>query len=134
MCCKIQTLIGSVVFLHLCLITILWGNLLRQEELLVYLSIIPSTKGSKQFTDCIILGMNINEKQKIYNSLLVVNNDLNVLQKYHKNKLVPFGEFLPFENLLSNLGFKKITQGYQSFSADNRRNLIKINNYSFINI
>ena len=80
----------------------------------------------------IILGMNINEKQKIYNSLLVVNNDLNVLQKYYKNKLVPFGEFLPFEKVLSNFGFKKITQGYQSFSADNRRDLIKLNNYSFI--
>ncbi len=80
----------------------------------------------------IILGMNIDEKQKIYNSLLVVNNDLNVLQKYHKNKLVPFGEFLPFENILSNWGFKKITQGYQSFSADNRRDLIRLNNYSFI--
>ncbi|MBD1145865.1 apolipoprotein N-acyltransferase [Pelagibacterales bacterium SAG-MED34] len=80
----------------------------------------------------IILGMNINEKQKIYNSLLVVNNDLNVLQKYYKNKLVPFGEFLPFEKVLSNFGFKKITQGYQSFSADNRRDLIRFNNYSFI--
>ncbi len=80
----------------------------------------------------IILGININEKQKIYNSLLVVNNDLNVVQKYYKNKLVPFGEFLPFENILRNFGFKKITQGYQSFSADNRRNLIRINNYSFI--
>ena len=80
----------------------------------------------------IILGMNINEKQKIYNSLLVMNNDLNVLQKYYKNKLVPFGEFLPFENVLSNLGFKKITQGYQSFSADNRRDIIRFNNYSFM--
>ncbi len=80
----------------------------------------------------IILGMSINEKQKIYNSLLVVNNDLNVLQKYRKNKLVPFGEFLPFENVLNNLGFKKITQGYQSFSADNRRDLISLNNYNFI--
>ena len=80
----------------------------------------------------IILGMNINEKQKVYNSLLVVDNDLNILQKYYKNKLVPFGEFLPFEKVLSNFGFKKITQGYQSFSADNRRDLIRFNNYSFI--
>ncbi len=80
----------------------------------------------------IILGININEKQKIYNALLMMNNDLNVVQKYYKNKLVPFGEFLPFENILSNLGFKKITQGYQSFSGDNRRDLIRLNDYSFI--
>ncbi len=80
----------------------------------------------------IIFGININEKNKIYNSLLVVNNNLDVLQKYYKNKLVPFGEFLPLENVLSNLGFKKITQGYQSFSADNQRDLITLNNYSFI--
>ena len=80
----------------------------------------------------IILGMNIYENEKIYNSLLVLNNELNVLDKYYKNKLVPFGEFLPFEKILGNLGFKKITKGYQSFSADNRRDLIKLNNYSFV--
>ena len=80
----------------------------------------------------IILGMNIYENEKIYNSLLVLNNELKVLDKYYKNKLVPFGEFLPFEKILQNLGFKKITQGYQSFSADNRRDLIKLNDYYFV--
>ena len=29
-------------------------------------------------------------------------------------------------------GFKKLTQGYQSFSADDERNLIKLNNFNFI--
>ena len=80
----------------------------------------------------IILGMNMYENQKIYNSLLVLDNELNILEKYYKNKLVPFGEFLPFEKILSNLGFKKITQGYQSFSADINRDPIKINDYDFI--
>ena len=80
----------------------------------------------------IILGMNIYDNQKIYNSLLVLNNELNILEKYYKKKLVPFGEFLPFENVLGNLGFKKITQGYQSFSPGKQRNPININNLSFI--
>ena len=80
----------------------------------------------------IILGMNIYENKKIYNSLLVLDNELNILGKYYKNKLVPFGEFLPFEKTLSSLGFKKITQGYQSFSADIERDPIQLNNYKFI--
>ena len=80
----------------------------------------------------IILGMNIYENEKIYNSLLVLNNELKILDKYYKNNLVPFGEFLPFEKILQNLGFKKITQGYQSFSSDNRRDLIKLNEYNFV--
>ncbi len=80
----------------------------------------------------IILGMNVYENEKIYNSLLVLNNELKVLDKYYKNKLVPFGEFLPFEKILQNLGLKKITQGYQSFSSDYRRDPIKLNNYNFV--
>ncbi|MBD1158264.1 apolipoprotein N-acyltransferase [Pelagibacterales bacterium SAG-MED17] len=80
----------------------------------------------------IILGMNMYENQKIYNSLLVLDNQLDILDKYYKNKLVPFGEFLPFEKFFHKLGLKKITQGYQSFTPDNHRNLIKLNNFTFI--
>ena len=80
----------------------------------------------------IILGMSIHERLKIYNSLLVLDNELNVIDRYYKNKLVPFGEYLPFEKILGNLGFKKITQGYHSFSADKQRDQIKLNGYNFM--
>ena len=80
----------------------------------------------------ILLGINSNENSKIYNSMVVLDNNLNVLSKYNKNKLVPFGEFVPFENMLSKFGLKKITQGYQSFSSDKVRQIININNLSFV--
>ena len=66
------------------------------------------------------------DKEFVYNSLLVVDHDLNILGKYNKNKLVPFGEFLPYENFFKKLGWKKITHGYKSFTKGNSRNNIKI--------
>ena len=80
----------------------------------------------------IILGINSINQNKIYNSLVVLNNETELLYKYNKNKLVPFGEFLPFENFFKRVGLKKITQGYQSFSADDKREILEIDKLKFI--
>jgi apolipoprotein N-acyltransferase len=80
----------------------------------------------------ILLGINSQTDLKIYNSLAVVDNNLNILGKYNKNKLVPFGEFLPLENILSAIGLKKITQGYQSYSSDEYRKILQINNIKIL--
>jgi apolipoprotein N-acyltransferase len=83
----------------------------------------------------IIMGINTekieNNLLKIYNSMVVLDNELNLLYEYNKNKLVPFGEFLPLEKYLGKIGLKKVTQGYQSFSSGNSRELIFIDDKKF---
>ncbi len=80
----------------------------------------------------IVLGINNRKDSNIYNSMVVIDKNVNILAEYNKNNLVPFGEFLPLEKFLSKFGLKKITQGYQSFSSAKKRNLININNINFL--
>ncbi len=68
----------------------------------------------------ILLGLNreeiLNGKTKYYNSIAVIDNQSNVIDYYDKRKLVPFGEFLPLENVLSLIGLKSLTNNYQSYT------------------
>jgi apolipoprotein N-acyltransferase len=80
----------------------------------------------------IILGINNfnnnygSDDKKYYNSLVILNHKLEVLSLYNKVNLVPFGEFLPFEKVLSKFGLKKITPGYSSFSPGDNRTTINL--------
>ena len=87
---------------------------------------------SKKHT--IIFGINqLDPKSgKFYNSMLAVDNNFKVIQNYNKRKLVPFGEFLPFENFLNNFGLKKITEGHGSFLRGKKNNNIFIDNINFL--
>ena len=80
----------------------------------------------------IVIGINSIDKDNIYNSMIMIDNNTNLIKKYDKNKLVPFGEYLPFEVFLKKIGLKKITQGYQSFSKSSKRELFIVDDIKFL--
>ena len=72
-----------------------------------------------------------NEKN-IFNSFVMINNEFEILYQYNKRKLVPFGEFLPFESLIKKIGFKTITRGYSSFTPGKNLKTLDIDNYKIL--
>ena len=84
----------------------------------------------------IILGLNhekiIKNEYKVYNSLVLINNSTEIMGIYDKKRLVPFGEFLPMQNVLSKIGLKSLTNNYQSYSpGKNKNQILSIKNTKF---
>jgi apolipoprotein N-acyltransferase len=58
---------------------------------------------------------------RAYNSIYVIDHNGSVLSTYDKLHLVPFGEYLPFQNFLESLGLQQLTKVHGGFIAGTRR-------------
>ena len=71
------------------------------------------------------------DSKKYFNTFSIYDHELNLINSYSKINLVPFGEFLPFNNFFSMIGLKTLTNNYQSYSKGNERDIIEIKKNDF---
>jgi apolipoprotein N-acyltransferase len=65
---------------------------------------------------------------KAYNSIYVIDHDGSVVSIYDKLHLVPFGEYLPFQNYMEQLGFEQLTRQQGGFIPGSVRRTLEIPN------
>jgi len=58
---------------------------------------------------------------RAYNSIYVIDHDGTFLSTYDKLHLVPFGEYLPFQETMEKLGFEQLTKVHGGFIPGTRR-------------
>ena len=64
--------------------------------------------------------------ERAYNSIYVIDHDGSILSVYDKIHLVPFGEYLPFQDFLEKLGIMQLTKLPGGFIAGERRRAMNV--------
>src|SRR3984957_18222387 len=65
---------------------------------------------------------------RAYNSIYVIDHDGSVLSVYDKLHLVPFGEYLPFQDWMEKIGLVQLTKVQGGFIPGTRRRTMEIPN------
>jgi apolipoprotein N-acyltransferase len=63
---------------------------------------------------------------RAYNSIYLIDHDGSILSVYDKLHLVPFGEYLPFQNWMEKLGFVQLTRVHGGFIPGTKRRLMDV--------
>lgn len=61
---------------------------------------------------------------KTFNAMLVIDGNGEIIAAYDKLNLVPFGEYLPFQNLLGSIGLQQLTQRGAFAAGTQRKNIV----------
>jgi len=68
-----------------------------------------------------------NGERVAYNSIMMFNSSGEVVDSYDKIHLVPFGEYLPFENIFKKFGLKQFVPGNDGWKAGKTRSVMSAN-------
>lgn len=68
------------------------------------------------------------ERDKYYNTIYVINDEGQIVGSADKHHLVPFGEYLPFENILRTIGLTPIAETFGGFSAASKQRILELGN------
>jgi apolipoprotein N-acyltransferase len=63
---------------------------------------------------------------RYYNSVVAINDRGEIVDAVDKVHLVPFGEYLPFQDMLASLGIEKMVQFPMDFSAGSQRHAVNL--------
>jgi apolipoprotein N-acyltransferase len=72
-----------------------------------------------------LIGTPVRENEKIYNSVVAFDKEGNVITKYNKQRLVPFGEYLPLRPVFYSF-LKENSLFAEDYSSDNTANIIDL--------
>lgn len=74
-----------------------------------------------------------NTQMQYFNTIAVINHKGNVLHTSDKLHLVPFGEYLPYQNLLEKIGLHTLADNIGGYSAANAREIVTMpNGFSYL--
>jgi apolipoprotein N-acyltransferase len=68
------------------------------------------------------------EAVSYYNSIVVIDSSGEIVDAFDKVHLVPFGEYLPFQDFLSRFGLRQLAQNVGGFSAGTTRRPLDLGN------
>ncbi|QCK88766.1 apolipoprotein N-acyltransferase [Phreatobacter aquaticus] len=63
---------------------------------------------------------------RVYNSVYMIDDAGQITETYDKVHLVPFGEYLPFQDRLESMGLEAVTRVRGGFSAGDRRRTLTV--------
>ena len=124
-----QKNIDKIINLSNQLLTDQQPDLLIWPETAILRSYNQNYKFPYQLTDKtpLFIGGYINQNDKIFNSALLVTRQRDIINNYKKIKLLPFGEYVPFPNLIPDI----IKNNLSDLTPGNKIKSFELNNLSW---